>query len=69
MDVRHEMKKMSQLDRENIQDILALTPMQEGLLFYYLKTKKKCQAKNTNCNDSITRQNLIGISTLGDSHE
>jgi len=25
------------IGRENVEDILALTPMQQGMLFYYLK--------------------------------
>ncbi|UCH93180.1 MAG: hypothetical protein JSV88_23245 [Candidatus Aminicenantes bacterium] len=28
---------MKKQDRKNIEDILALTPMQEGILFHYLK--------------------------------
>ncbi len=31
---------MIKLDKENIEDILKLTPMQEGLLFHYLKDDK-----------------------------
>jgi amino acid adenylation domain-containing protein len=32
-----DMGNFKQLDKENIEDILALTPIQEGLLFHYLK--------------------------------
>jgi iturin family lipopeptide synthetase B len=28
---------MEELDKRNIEDVLALTPMQEGMLFHYLK--------------------------------
>ncbi len=28
---------MKKMDKKDIQDILGLTPMQEGMLFYYLK--------------------------------
>ena len=31
---------MKKLDRKNIKDILALTPMQEGMLFHYLKAPR-----------------------------
>jgi len=31
------MKPINALDKKNIEDIFALTPMQEGMLFYYLK--------------------------------
>jgi polyketide synthase PksJ len=30
-------KKRGKLDKKNIEDVLALTPMQEGMLFHYLK--------------------------------
>jgi hypothetical protein len=30
-------EKLIKLNKENIEDIIALTPMQEGMLFYYLK--------------------------------
>ena len=34
---------MTQLDRKNIEDILSLTPMQEGMLFHYLENKEGSQ--------------------------
>jgi hypothetical protein len=34
---------MNQLDRKNIEDILSLTPMQEGMLFHYLENKEGSQ--------------------------
>lgn len=30
----------TKIDKDNIEDILALTPMQEGILFSYLKDPK-----------------------------
>ncbi|MCP4156875.1 MAG: hypothetical protein GY757_54685 [bacterium] len=32
---------MSKVDKKNISDILALTPMQQGMLFHYLKEPEK----------------------------
>ncbi len=32
------MSKVENLGKKNIEDILALTPMQEGMLFHYLKS-------------------------------
>jgi hypothetical protein len=34
---------MNKLDRKNIEDIIALTPMQEGILFHYLRDKESEQ--------------------------
>lgn len=31
---------MIKLDKQNLEDILGLTPIQEGLLFHYLKILK-----------------------------
>jgi len=34
----HKESEMSKIQKESIEDIVALTPMQEGILFHYLKT-------------------------------
>ncbi|MCP4151119.1 MAG: hypothetical protein GY757_25470 [bacterium] len=45
--------KMEKLDKKNIEDILALTPMQEGMLFHYLKNPE---------NEYYSEQLSLGIS-------
>ncbi len=37
------MKEIGKLARKDIQDILALTPLQEGLLYHYLKDSQSQQ--------------------------
>ncbi|MDE5853200.1 MAG: hypothetical protein K2G97_04065, partial [Oscillospiraceae bacterium] len=39
------MSKQKMLQRENIEDILSLTPTQEGMLFHYLMDEKSEQYK------------------------